>query len=238
MIVLVGCGSASTPKAETAPSAGSAASATPGATEQIAQLDALLEKASAAPAYSATLTTRTLVANQEVVVMTGKVNFNDGELNGHVDVTTAASGDTPASQVQVVMTREKQYVRNVGTSSQREEWLEVPADGASSIADLTGYGRLLLAQGPEAVKGEETVGTVTATRLSGVVTTEDVRTLEPNLYNRLRTAGVESFECDIWVDGSGRTVRLEQWITMSGYPTHNVMEISEFGSAFEQEAPE
>jgi hypothetical protein len=66
---------------------------------------------------------------------------------------------------------------------------------------------------------------------------EDVRTIEPNLYNRLRTAGVPSFSCDIWVDGSGRVVRLEQWLTMSVSAVHNILVISDFGPSFTQKAP-
>jgi hypothetical protein len=203
---------------------------------QVAQLDTQLVAASKAPAYSATMSARTLLDNRAAAVTTGKVNLN-AEITGHFTVRTTAFGDSPAITLESVLTAEGGYAREVGTGAQKGEWQEVPPSETSTIADFAAYARLLLKQGPTAVKGEEVTDGTSATRLSGSITVEDVQDIEPNLYNRLRSGGVKSFDCDIWVDNSGRVVRLEQWIRLGDSTGHNILLMSDFGRPFTQKAP-
>jgi hypothetical protein len=119
----------------------------------VSTLDALLVQAAAQPPspYSATIRTQTLIGNAAVSTMTGPVNFNDKSMTGHFTLRTAAVGDTPASKVGIVMTTRAQYVRPLGTGSPKADWQKVPPSGSATIADLSGYARLLLKQGPAAI---------------------------------------------------------------------------------------
>jgi len=199
-------------------------------------LDDLLAQADAQPAYSAKIRIRTLLDDQLAAVTTGKANLNAKQMTGHYRFRTMATADSPASTVESVITARATYYRELGTGSQKGEWQKEPGS-AAPIANAGGYARLLLKQGPDAVKGPEILDLTQITRLSGEISAEDVRDLEPDLYHRLRTQKPKSFSCDIWLNGSGRVVRLEEWFSLGGYSAHNVMELTSFGAPFKPKKP-
>ncbi len=169
-------------------------------------------------------------------LVTGKTNLNAKTATGHFRFQALASGDTPASTVETVRTVRADYARTVQKNSKNNSWQQVRRTEAP-VANVTGFARLLLKRGPSAVKGPEALDWIQTTRLSGEVTAKDVRKLEPSLYHRLQANGLKSFTCDLWVDGSGRVVRLEEQFSLQGYPIQNVVELSDFGAPFKQKKP-
>jgi hypothetical protein len=212
--------------------------------ETVTRIADRVTAAARAEPYSARITVRSLIGGRAALVMKGRVNLNAGsadEMTGRMTVRTAAGATGgPALAVQEVMVGDTIFVRELKTATAPAgPWQRVPASdaGGSPLTDLSGYAKLLLRGGPSVVKGQEQQAGVTATRLSGQIVTEQIKTVEPNLYNRLRAASVASFECDIWIDGAGRTIRLEQWITMQGQEAHNIMTLSTFRRPVTVRAP-
>jgi hypothetical protein len=223
--------------------AAAAAESTAATSETVTTIAAALAEAGRAKPYSAQVNVRSLIGEQLATVMSGRINFNAPSgvgMTGRLNVRTTALDTTQSPMsVQEVMTDGTFYVREIkngGRSAGKWQRLPKAATGAP-FADLSDYARLLLLAGPSAVKGEEKQGGIPATRLSGQIQTEQIRSVEPNLYGRLRTAAVESFACDIWIDGSGRTIRLDQWVRMQGLQAHNIMTLSKFRAPLKVKAP-
>jgi hypothetical protein len=92
--------------------------------------------------------------------------------------------------------------------------------------------------GPKARKGQEETGGVLTYRLSGSLTQDQLRTVDRRLYDRMRATGTKEFACDLWVNESGRVVRFEQWLEMSGNSAHNVVTFKNFRDPVTVSAPE
>lgn len=244
-------GCATAPEAASGPTSSSsttASLATPtssaATSETVMRIAERLAWAGRAKPYSAQMDIRSLVGGRTAVVMTGRINMNlpeDAGMTGHLAVrtTTLDTGEPPIA-VDEVMTDGILFVRTMKTrTAPAGRWQRVPKSvaDAGSLPDLSDYTRLLLLGGPSVVKGQEKQGGVPATRLSGRIETEQIRTVEPNLYDRLRTASVDGFDCDIWIDADGRTIRLEQWVLMQGRRAHNIMTLAKFRAPVTVRAP-
>jgi len=250
LLVLAGCAEAPVASAPETAASSAAASSTPGPTETPVSAEALTEVAELialggrAKPYSAQMNVRSLVDGQLGAVMSGRMNFNTPDetpMTGRLTVrTTALDSGEPPMAVEEVFSKTGSFVRTMANGTAPPGlWKRVPtpAGGGKPMADGADYARALLLAGPSAVKGQEKQGGVLATRLSGQIKTEQVRTIEAGLYGRLREANVDDFACDIWIDPAGRIVRLEQWIRMQGRSAHNVMTMSTFRGPVTVKAP-
>jgi LppX_LprAFG lipoprotein len=195
-----------------------------------------LDRASAAKPYSATITISSEAGEQSVLTAAGRINLN-APLTGYLNIRAIEDVDSEPTAIEEVLVGGAAYVRLMKQGkSTAGEWRKREA-GDSPVGNLTGYAQLLLRGGPSAVKGEETQNGVAATRLSGRVELEQVRQLEPGLYDRLRASSVDSLACDIWVDRAGHVVRLEQRFTIQNQAVHNILTLSKFRSPLKVKAP-
>jgi hypothetical protein len=199
------------------------------AAPSVAELNARLADADEVQPYSGTLDMRSNVSGGITITMTGQMNFN-APFTGYMQIRTSGAKGPEAINMNQTITERFVYARNVNDAgAEKGPWRRVSraAMGETSVPKLNDYARLLLDQGPDVIKGEDTREEVSGTRLSGHIRTDDVETVEPALYNRLRAYGVDEFACDVWVDRSGRTFHLEQWAEMKGFTTHNTLTVSE-----------
>jgi hypothetical protein len=241
--VLTGCSQAPSAQAPSPSAPGvptGEATTAPANGPVIAELDALLVRANKARPYSATLKTRTVLAGDVALTTTAQYNFN-APLIGYVRVRThAATGNAKAVNVNEVVTDRFTYVREMKASgAPKGRWKRISRTDldAATAPKLGDYARLLLLQGAVTIKGEQAQQGVPATRLSGDIAAEDVKALEPGLYSRLRSANVDKFGCNIWVDRSGRVIRLEQRIEMKDQAAVTVMTVSKFRRPLTVKAP-
>lgn len=91
---------------------------------------------------------------------------------------------------------------------------------------------------PKARKGPTEVDGAPAYRLSGNLTQDQLRSMDRRLYDKMRTTGTKEFACDVWVNESGRVVRFEQWLEMSGKSARNVVTFKNFKDPVAVSAPE
>jgi hypothetical protein len=204
--------------------------------ETVKQLKEKLADARKGTPYSARLTLRSMISGHLAVVMRGRVNMNTADrsqITGRFKLkTTVSDAGEPPLAVEEVFAGGAYFVRTMkqaGTPA--GPWKRVPASavgGSPIFSDTSDYANLILQDGPSAVKGQERRGGVLATRLSGRIKTKQIRRVEADLYDRLRTASVKSFLCDIWIDEHGRMIRLEQRLRLQGHQVYSVMTLSAF----------
>ncbi|MFF7854559.1 hypothetical protein [Streptomyces sp. NPDC007904] len=237
VLLLGGCSSEDTAGASAA-GPKSEASATPGS-EGSFDVEAALEKAGSV-LYSARVTTRSYVGSAVMVIMAGRMNLGGEAATGTLTVTVTDS--VPEDQrfkTETIPLEDATYTRTLDADGTGGPWQRTGGDSTGAdVADYGVYARLLLDSGPSARKGEEAVDGAPAHRLSGTITAERLRALDRRLYDRMRTADMEEFACDVWVGESGRVVRFEQWVEMSGRSGRNVVTFGDFGEPEPVSAPE
>jgi hypothetical protein len=178
------------------------------------------------------------VSGTTALSMNGRLNLN-GPLSGTLTMKVG-TGTPSAKTIEQVLTAGGFYMRQAdGTAVPSGPWQKVdPARAAGGLPNLSlGKYAEILALQDGADKGTETVAGVRAHRLSGRVGIEQVRTLEPGLYDRLRAESLDGFQCDTWVDEAGRVVKLEQWLKVQGTKAHNTFTLGSFGPVLSVAAP-
>ncbi|MET9688507.1 hypothetical protein ABZY81_08535 [Streptomyces sp. NPDC006514] len=219
LTALAGC--KDTPSAKGADPATASTSAAPvaGAFEP----EAALAEARKTP-YAATMKATTEVAGREAATMSGRANF-ETVFTGRMEVRTA--GD-PVMWVETVTTPDGNYVRD--RSKGGGGWVKTPRS-PDNQASYAGYATLLLATGPSAKKGMENQAGVPVYHLSGRLDIDQVASVDPRTHRSMKAKGVTGFDCDLWIDGQGRTVRFDQRMDMRGTSGANKVLFSEFGPA-------
>ncbi|MFD9833100.1 hypothetical protein [[Kitasatospora] papulosa] len=236
-VLLTGCGAGDVGQAP-APKSNSVASGTPKSADA-REVGAALRDADPAP-YSAQIRAESYLGSTLALVMAGRMNLNGSAPTGKVTLTTADSA--PADQAlkaETILMENATYTRELDDDGTAGQWQRAGLDSAgTAIADYGAYAQLLLDLGPKAQKGSEEVDGAPAYRLSGKLTQDQLRTVDRRLYDRMRSAGLEEFACDAWVDESGRVVRFEQWMKVSGASAHNVVTLKNFSAPVPVSAPE
>ena len=229
LLALAGCAEApETPKTAVSSGATSSTAPTSATDADESDLAAALAEADTAKPYSAQMDIRSTSGIRLGLVISGRVNVNGPSgtrMTGRLIVRTPSPDGKPPIAVEEILTSGAYFVRvQKNGSKPAGPWRRKVADSTIVFPDLADYARLLLIPGPSALKGQEEEGGVMATRLSGQVLTEQIRTIEPGLYGKLRAANVDGFACDMWIDPAGRVVRLEQWVR----DLHSVVTMSKF----------
>lgn len=197
----------------------------------------VLKAAGTAP-YSAQVEISAMADTQVVQTMTGRLNFNSPD-KGTLRVR---AGDTVprdrAVDTEVVRVADAIYVRGLSEGSDRK-WQRTEADGGATAGDYAVFAQLLLQGGPGVRKGIEQQGGVPAHHLSGVLTTEQVGTVDQETYKTLRAMRSKQMTYDVWVDAKGRVIRFEQSFTAapSMKKGRNVAVLSDFGGVVPVRAP-
>ncbi|MFB7327461.1 hypothetical protein [Streptomyces sp. NPDC056190] len=237
VVLLTGCGAGDAGKAP-APTPKSGASATPGFDSSF-EVEAALKNADPAP-YSAEITAETYVGSTLTVVMAGRMNFNGSAPTGKLTLTTSDSlPEDQAFKAETILLEDATYSRTLDGDGVSGEWQRMGLDSSSAgVADYGAYAQLLLDLGPKARKGPEEVDGTPAYRLSGNLTPDQLRTVDRRVYDRMRATSTKEFACDVWVNESGRVVRFEQWLKVSGNSAHNVVTLKNFSDPVPVSAPE
>lgn len=202
-------------------------------------VDAALKRADASP-YSAEMRTESYAGTTLYVVMEGRINFNGPAVTGRLTMKTSDS--VPKDQAineDSILLEDAFYSRTLDEDGPAGEWRRVGVDSpGGSPSDYGAYARLLLGQGPRARKGPEKVDVASAYRISGTLTFEQLRSVDRRLYDRMRGSDIKKFDCDVWVNASGRVVRFEQWMQGPRLYTHNIVTLKKFGAPVPLSAPE
>jgi hypothetical protein len=237
VVLLAGCGASSAEKAP-APTSKSGTSATPGSDSSF-DVKAALKNADSAP-YSAEIRTETYTGSTLTVVMAGRMNFNGSGPTGKLTLTTSDSvPEDQAFNAETILLEDATYTRTLDDDGAAGKWRRTGLDSSSAgLADYGAYAQLLLDLGPKARKGQEEVGGAPAYRLSGSLTQDQLRTVDRRLYDRMRATGTKDFACDVWVNESGRVVRFEQWLKVSGNSARNVVTFKNFRGPVPVSPPE
>ncbi|MEV0689016.1 hypothetical protein [Streptomyces sp. NPDC050388] len=237
VVLLTGCGADNAGKAP-APTPTSGASATPGLNSSF-DVEAALKNADPAP-YSAEIATETYTGSTLTIVMAGRINFNGSAPTGKVTLTTSDSvPEDQAFGMETILLEDATYSRTLDDEGAVGEWQRMGLDSSSAgVADYGAYAQLLLGFGPKARKGPEEVDGAPAYRLSGKLTQDQLRMVDRRLYDRMRAASIKEFACDVWVNESGRVVRFEQWLKVSGNSAHNVVTLKDFSAPVPVSTPE
>lgn len=237
VVLLAGCDAGDAGKAP-APTSKSGASATPGSDGSF-DVEVALKNADPAP-YSAEITTETYTGSTLTVVMAGSMNFNASAPTGKLTMTTSDSvPEDQAFSTETILMEDATYTRTLDDDGAAGEWQRTGLDTSNAgLADYGAYAQLLLDLGPKARKGSEEVDGVPAYRLSGNLTQDQLRTVDRRLYDKMRATGTKEFACDVWVDESGRVVRFEQWLEVSGNSARNVVTLKNFSDPVPVSAPE
>ncbi|MFE7838700.1 hypothetical protein ACFU53_22395 [Streptomyces sp. NPDC057474] len=237
VVLLTGCGASDTGNAS-APTAKSGASATPGSDNSF-DVEAALKNADPAP-YSVEVEVETYTSSTLTVVMAGRMNFNGSAPTGKLTLTTTDS--VPKGQAfsaETILLEDATYTRTRDDSGAVGDWQRTELGSSNAgLADYGAYAQLLLDLGPKSRKGPEEVYGAPAYRLSGNIAQDQLRTVEPRLYDRMRATGTKKFACDVWVNESGRVVRFEQRLEMSGTSARNVVTLKNFRASVPVSAPE
>lgn len=237
VVLLTGCGAGDDGKAPASTSK-SGASATPDSDGSF-EVQAALKNADPAP-YSAEMTTETYTGSTLTVVMAGRMNFNGSAPTGKLTLTSSDSvPEDQAFNAETILLEDATYTRTLDDDGAAGEWQRTELDSSSAgVADYSAYAQLLLDLGPKARKGPEEMDGTPAHRLSGKLTQDQIRTVDGQLYDKMRATGTEEFACDVWVNESGRVVRFEQWLEVSGNSAHNVVTLKNFSDPVAVAAPE
>ena len=237
VVLLTGCGAGEAGKAPAPPSkSGSSAAAEARGSFDVATA---LENADTAP-YSTKITTETYTGSTLTVVMTGRMNLNGPAPTGKLTLTTSDSvPKDQALHTETILLKDATYTRTLDDDGAVGKWQRMAMDSSGAgLADYGAYAQLLLDLGPKARKGPEEIGGASAYRLSGRLTQDQVGTVDRRLYDRMRATGTKDFACDVWVNESGRVVRFEQTLEMSGSAARNVVAFEGFGKPVPVSAPE
>lgn len=236
-VLLTGCGAGDAGKVP-APTSKNGVSASPGSNSSF-EVEAALKSADPAP-YSTEITAETYTGSTLTVVMAGRMNFNGSGPTGKMTAKTSDSvPEDQAFTMETILLEDATYTRTLGDDGAVGEWQRTGLDSSSAgVADYGAYAQLLLDLGPKARKGPEEVDGAPAYRLSGNLTQDQLRTVDRRLYDRMRATGTKEFACDMWVNESGRVVRFEQWLEVSGRPAHNVVTLKDFSAPVPVSAPE
>lgn len=177
-----------------------------------------------------------------MAVVAGRMDPGGGAATGTLTVTVTATDSAPEDQrfkTETILLEDVTCTRPLNADGTGGPWQRAGGDSTGAdVADYGVYARLLLDSGPSARKGEEEVDGAPAHRRSGTITAERLRPLDRRLYDRMRTAGMEEFARDVWVDESGRAVRFEQWVETPGRFGRNVVTFGGFGEPEPVSAPE
>ncbi|MFF9059969.1 hypothetical protein ACF09K_14960 [Streptomyces sp. NPDC014882] len=235
-ILLTGCGAGDAGKT-TAPTSKNGTSVTSGSVGSF-EVETALKNADPAR-YSAEITTETYAGSTLTVVMAGRMNFNGPAPTGKLTLKTSESvPEDQAFSMETILLEDASYTRTLDDDGAAGEWQRTGLDPASTgLADYGAYAQLLLGLGAKARKGPEEVDGVPAYRLSGSLTQDQLRTVDRRVYDRMRTEGTQEFACDVWVNESGRVVRFEQWLEVSGNSGHNVVKLKNFSDPVPVSAP-
>ncbi|MER5891801.1 hypothetical protein [Streptomyces sp. NPDC001876] len=236
-VLLTGCGAGDVERAP-APKSKSGASVTPKAAAAF-EVETALKNADPAP-YSAQITSESYAGSTLTIVMAGRMNLNGSAPTGKMTLKTSdGAPEDQAVNAETILLENATYTRTLDDDGATGEWQRAGLDSAGAgVADYSVYARLLLDLGPKARKGSEEVDGAPAHRLSGKLTQDQLRSVDRRLYDRMRSMGTEEFACDVWVNESGRVVRFEQWLTVSGVSAHNVVKLKNFGAPVSVRAPE
>ncbi|MFI0092035.1 hypothetical protein [Streptomyces bobili] len=233
-VLLSGCGTGET---DAAPAPSPTAKTEASAPESAFEVEAALRNADPAR-YSAEIRTETYTGSILGVVMSGRMNFNGPAPTGRLTLKTSDSvPENQAFSTETILLEDATYTRTLDGGAAGKWQLRGRDSSAAGLTDYGAYAQLLLDLGPEVRKGTEKVGGAPAYRLSGNVTQDQLRTVDPRLYDRMHATGTKDFACDVWVDESGRVVRFEQWLEMAGKAARNVVTFKNFGAPVPVSAP-
>ncbi|MGW4897439.1 hypothetical protein ACWEQL_35100 [Kitasatospora sp. NPDC004240] len=189
-------------------------------------------KAAGTDPYSAQVEATTYLGNEVQTTQTGRINFNAPDLGTSRLRSGPAVPPDHAVDEEVTSLADAIYTRNLVAGADHR-WRRLP--GASrKRTDLTAYARLLLDQGPGAHKGVEQQYGQPTQHLAGVITLEQIETLDPQTYRALSELKGKQIECEVWVDASGRIVRAENVIMVPSVlkKVRNVTLVSDFGPRY------
>ena len=195
---------------------------------------AVIERGIKAAPYSGNADIRTEMAGTTGLTMTGRVNLNTA-LSGTMRLTITPGAPTQQVVDQVV-TGTHVYIKQGAGAWTKRTHAEMGAGQLPNLS-LSKYAEMLVSNGAANVNGTETKDGVQTYRLSGKVTVDQVKPVEPRLADQLSGQGLDGFECAVWVDQQGRVVRMEQWLKISGKPGHNTFALSGFGPTFVAKPP-
>lgn len=237
VVVLIGCGAGDAGTAS-APTPRNGASAAPGSSGAFG-VESALKDADPAP-YSAEIRAETYTGSTLTVVMSGRMNFNGPRPTGKITLTTSESvPEDQAFASETILLEDATYTRTLDDEGAAGEWERTGLGAASAgLADYGAYARLLLDLGPKARKGAEEMDGAPAYRLSGNLTQDQLRTVDRRMYDKMRATGTKEFACDVWVNESGRVVRFEQWLEVSGNSARNLVTLKDFSAPVPVGAPE
>ncbi|WP_189762065.1 hypothetical protein [Streptomyces xanthochromogenes] len=188
----------------------------------------LLDGASARPC-SAELQATSLRDGVQVYRSWGRMNLN-GPLTGRFDDQVKGH---PVEDVVITATRV--YRRPVTGGGSWTSFDASTAEGGIPVKNLRGYARLLLDHGARAVDGDDE-GTGPTQRLSARIASADLKGVDPIAAGNLD--GVGSVASDLWVDGRGRVVRVEQQLhAPDGSAIKNTLTLRDFGDPTSVTAP-
>ncbi|MFG3284718.1 hypothetical protein [Streptomyces sp. NPDC048111] len=187
----------------------------------------LLDAADPAP-RSAQLRATSFQDGAQVYLAQGRINLGAGLTGRLTDEVKGHPGED------VVMTAAHVYRRpTAGGSWQLFD--ASTAEGGIPTGNLPGYARLLLDHGARAVAGDDE-GTGPTRRLSARITPADLKEVDPVAGGHLD--GIASVASDVWVDGKGRVVHVEQaFFAPDGSSVKNVLTLRDFGAPVEVTAP-
>ncbi|HST82089.1 MAG TPA: hypothetical protein VLL08_10185 [Kineosporiaceae bacterium] len=197
----------------------------------MAEIQAVLAEAGKAKSSSAAVKLRTFADGRLAVVMTGRMNLSRPP-SSRLQLRISPLSGQKARIIDEIRTPQALYVRGrTGSRQAAGRWQRLPdsAQGENlGVPNVTRYAQLLLKAGPSAVKQQKSINGAPATLLSGRIEADQIKKIEPSLYDRLRASGVDDFACDIWVDRKGRVVRFDQWLMLKGTSGHNVLTFTKF----------
>ncbi|MFI6471489.1 hypothetical protein ACIBL5_14740 [Streptomyces sp. NPDC050516] len=188
----------------------------------------LLDGASARPC-SAQLWATSLQNGAQVYLAQGRVNLN-GPLTGRLDEEVKGH---PGQDVALTATRV--YRRPATGGGSWESFDASTAEGGIPTKNLPGYARLLIDHGARAVAGDDE-GAGPTRHLSARGTPADMKAIDPVAAGNLDSVG--SLASDVWLDGQGRLVRVEQeFFAPDGSTVKNTLTLRDFGAPTEVTAP-
>ncbi|MER5865439.1 hypothetical protein [Kitasatospora sp. NPDC002040] len=231
---LAGCGTAD--RAGTAaPATTAAAAASPTASAGPSFDPGMALALSIGKPYSATVLLTSTIDGKPG--FTGSGRMNNGDLfTGRIEMRAAEpSADGRTVHFESVLTETSAYARDLAGPG---PWRKLPRSADATLADYGAFARALATRGAEARKGPELLDGVPAYRFAGRFESAELETLDPRTARSLAAKGVAGFDCDLWIDRQGRTVRFEQRVELSGLRALNTAVFREFGEPETFTAPD
>ncbi|MFB6888925.1 hypothetical protein ACFCX4_06370 [Kitasatospora sp. NPDC056327] len=150
-------------------------------------------------------TTATADGQGSVITSTGRVNFNTPTREGRSETRmTLGNSDEPVLWMEVINTGAAVYTRD--RTKPGSAWGQTDTDSDDRVDDAAVYAKVLADAGPAARKGMEQKNGIPAYHLASRLTAAQIKTIDPEDYQKMLSKGVDAREYDIWIDRSGRVL--------------------------------